>query len=36
MVEIFERMDKYFQRRIWNSRLLNGFCPVAKMVLFSL
>jgi hypothetical protein len=36
MVGIFGRMDEYFQRRIWNSRLLNGFCPVSKMVLFSL
>jgi hypothetical protein len=36
MVEIFGRMDKYFQRRIWNSRLLNDFCSVSKMVLFSL
>jgi hypothetical protein len=31
----FGRMNEYFQRRIWNSRLLNGFCPVSKMVLFS-
>jgi hypothetical protein len=36
MVGIFGRMDEYFQRRIWNSRLLNGFCHVSKMVLFSL
>jgi hypothetical protein len=36
MVGIFERLDKYFQRRIWNSRLLNGFCSMSKMVLFSL
>jgi hypothetical protein len=36
MAGIFGRMDEYFQRRIWNSRLLNGFCPVSKMVLFSL
>jgi hypothetical protein len=36
MAGIFRRMDEYFQRRIWNSRLFNGFCPVSKMVLFSL
>jgi hypothetical protein len=36
MVGIFGRMDKYFQRRIWNTKLLIGFCPVSKMVLFSL
>jgi hypothetical protein len=36
MVGIFGRMDKYFQRRIWNSRLLNGFCSVSKMVFLSL
>jgi hypothetical protein len=35
MVGIFGRMDEYFQRRIWNHRLLNGFCSVSKMVLFS-
>jgi hypothetical protein len=28
MVEIFERMDRYFQIRIWNYGLLNGFCPI--------
>jgi hypothetical protein len=36
MVGIFGRMDQYFERRMWNSRLLNGFCPMSKMVLFSL
>jgi hypothetical protein len=36
MVGRFGKMYKYFQRRIWNSRLLNGFCLVSKMVLFSL
>jgi hypothetical protein len=36
MVGIFGRMDKYFQIRIWNSRLFNDFCPVSKMILFSL
>jgi hypothetical protein len=36
MVGIFGRMDDYFQRRIWISRLLNGFFRVSKMVLFSL
>jgi hypothetical protein len=35
MPGIFKRMDEYFQRRIWNSRLLDGFFPVSKMVLFS-
>jgi hypothetical protein len=36
MAGIFGRMNEYFQRKIWNSRLLNGFCLVSKMVLFSL
>jgi hypothetical protein len=36
MVGIFGRMNEYFQRIIWNYRLLNGFCPMSKMVLFSL
>jgi hypothetical protein len=36
MVGIFGRMDQYFRRRIWNLSFLNGFCPVSKMVLFSL
>jgi hypothetical protein len=36
MVGIFGRMDDYFQRRIWNFMLLNGYCPVSKMVLFPL
>jgi hypothetical protein len=34
MAGIFGRMNEYFQRRIWNSIFLNGFCPMSKMVLF--